>query len=73
MAAARTDAVVIKEYFGMSLPEARAGLTGPGGLTTQDKAGLARGIRDGSLTCPGRGEPKLLPGPAREREGPEAA
>jgi len=73
MAAARTDAVVIKEYFGMSLPEARAELTGPDGLTKEDKADLAQGIRDGSLTYPGRGEPKLLPGPAPEREGPEAA
>jgi hypothetical protein len=73
MAAARTDAVVIKEYFGMSLPEARAELTGPDGLTKEDKADLAQGIRDGSLTYPGRGEPKLLLGPAPEREGPEAA
>ena len=73
MAATSTDAVVIKEYFGMTLPEARAELTGPDGLTKQDKADLAQGIRDGSLTYPGRGEPKLLPGPAPERDGPEAA
>jgi hypothetical protein len=71
--APKSDAVVIKEYFGMSLPEARAELTGPGGLAKQDKADLAQGIRDGSLTYPGRGEPRLLLGPAPEREGPEAA
>ncbi len=73
MAAAKTDAVVIKEYFGMGLPEARAELTGPDGLSKEDKADLAQGIRDGSLTYPGRGERKLLLGPAPEREGPEAA
>ena len=73
MAAARTDAVVIKEYFGMTMPEAKAELTSQGGLTKEDKADLAQGIRDGSLTYPGPGEPKLLLGPAPERDGPEAA
>jgi hypothetical protein len=72
MAAAQSDAVVIKEYFGMTLPEARAELTGPDGLSKEDKAQLAEGIRSGSLTYPGP-EPKLLLGPAPERGGPEAA
>ena len=61
MAAAQSDTKLIKDYFEMDLPTAKAELTGPNAPTAQDKAELARGIRDGSLTYP-----------ARQRE-PEAA
>jgi hypothetical protein len=50
MAAQKSDAVVIKDYFGMTLPEARAELTGPDAMSAEAKKEIADGIRDGSLT-----------------------
>ena len=62
MAAQKSDAVVIKEYFGMSLPEARQELTGADGVSPEARKEIADGIRDGSLTYP-----------AHAKDAPEAA
>jgi len=43
----KTDAVLIKEYFGMSASETIAALKQ---LTADDKKQLGDGIRNGSLT-----------------------
>lgn len=58
MAAAQSDTALIKNYFGMDLPTAKREMTGPDGLTREDKAELAQGIRDGSLTYPDRKQPE---------------
>lgn len=72
MAAPQSDTAVLKEYFGMSLPEAKQELTTQGGLTKEDKAQLAGGIRNGSLTY--ESGPLRPLGPAPERDpSPEAA
>jgi hypothetical protein len=57
MAAPQSDTALIKNYFEMDLKEAKAELTSQGGLTREDKADLAQGIRDGSLTYPARTAP----------------
>ncbi len=52
MAAAQSDTALIKGFFEMDLPTAKAEMTGPGAPTAAEKKQLAQGIRDGSLTYP---------------------
>ncbi len=47
MAAAQSDTALIKGFFEMDLPTAKAEMTGPGAPTAEEKKQLAQGIRDG--------------------------
>jgi hypothetical protein len=46
----KSDLVIIREFFGMKLPDMKVEVMGENGLSKDEIKEIASGIRDGSLT-----------------------